>query len=382
VENLISNNVKNIKISGIRKFFNKVQKYPNAVSLTIGQPDFNVPNGIKSAMIKAISDNKTGYTSNAGIVELRREISNYLRSLKINYNPDEICITIGGSEGLMDAFCAIINSGDKVLIPTPAYPAYESCVNIIGGEAINYKLKDDFSIDFEDLENKIEKEKPKILVLSYPCNPTGAILSEKDNVKLHKLIEKNHIITISDEMYASLCFYGDYYSVAQFQDIKDKVIVVGGFSKMFSMTGLRIGYVCADKKFTDQIMKVHQYNVSCAPSIVQWGALYGLKNCMKDVEYMKNKFIERRDYLYSRLKNMGLDVNLPMGAFYMFPSIKKFGISSEEFCERLLDEAGVAIVPGSAFGYGGEGYIRISYASSIDKLKLAADRMEKWISKL
>jgi aminotransferase len=382
VENLISNNVKNIKISGIRKFFNKVQKYPNAVSLTIGQPDFNVPNGIKSAMIKAISDNKTGYTSNAGIVELRREISNYLRSLKINYNPDEICITIGGSEGLMDAFCAIINSGDKVFIPTPAYPAYESCVNIIGGEAINYKLKDDFSIDFEDLENKIEKEKPKILVLSYPCNPTGAILSEKDNVKLHKLIEKNHIITISDEMYASLCFYGDYYSVAQFQDIKDKVIVVGGFSKMFSMTGLRIGYVCADKKFTDQIMKVHQYNVSCAPSIVQWGALYGLKNCMKDVEYMKNKFIERRDYLYSRLKNMGLDVNLPMGAFYMFPSIKKFGISSEEFCERLLDEAGVAIVPGSAFGYGGEGYIRISYASSIDKLKLAADRMEKWISKL
>jgi aminotransferase len=382
VENLISNNVKNIKISGIRKFFNKVQKYPNAVSLTIGQPDFNVPNGIKSAMIKAISDNKTGYTSNAGIVELRREISNYLKSLKINYNADEICITIGGSEGLMDAFCAIINSGDKVLIPTPAYPAYESCVNIIGGEVINYKLKDDFSIDFEDLENKIEKEKPKILVLSYPCNPTGAILSEKDNVKLHKLIEKNHIITISDEMYASLCFYGDYYSVAQFQDIKDKVIVVGGFSKMFSMTGLRIGYVCADKKFTDQIMKVHQYNVSCAPSIVQWGALYGLKNCMKDVEYMKNKFIERRDYLYSRLKNMGLDVNLPMGAFYIFPSIKKFGISSEEFCERLLDEAGVAIVPGSAFGYGGEGYIRISYASSIDKLKLAADRMEKWISKL
>lgn len=379
MSSLISKNVQKIEISGIRKFYNKVEKYPDAVSLTLGQPDFNVPSGIKSAIIDAINNNKTGYTSNAGIIELRREISCYLQSLNIKYESNEICLTIGGSEGLMDVFAALIDTGDKVLIPTPAYPAYESCVKIIGGHVVNYRLKEDFSIDFDNLENILESESPKILVVSYPCNPTGAILSEDDNIKLHKLIKKNNVIVVSDEMYASLCFYKNYYSIAQFNDIKDRVILVGGFSKMFSMTGLRLGYVCAEDKFMNAIMKVHQYNVSCAPSIVQWGTAYGLKHCMKDVEFMKSEFIKRRDYLYNRLKNMHFQVNLPMGAFYMFPSIKKFGIKSEDFCEKLLREAGVAIVPGSAFGTGGEGYIRISYASSLDKLKLAADRIEKWI---
>lgn len=380
MDNIVSSNVHKIEISGIRKFFNKVQKYPDAVSLTLGQPDFNVPEGIKSAIIKAINDNKTGYTSNAGIIELRERISNYLKSLDIDYSAEEICITIGGSEALMDAFSAIVNNGDKVLIPTPAYPAYESCVKIVGGQIINYGLKDDFSIDFDDLMDILKRERPKVLVLSYPSNPTGAILSEEDNNKLHKIVKENDIIVISDEMYASLCFYGRYYSIAQFKDIKNKIIVVSGFSKMFSMTGLRIGYVCAEDRFMNEIMKVHQYNVSCAPSIVQWGVAYGLENCMKDVEYMKNEFIKRRDYLYTRLKDMNFDVNLPKGAFYMFPSIKRFGLKSEEFCERLLKEGKVAIVPGSAFGEGGEGYIRISYASNISKLKLAADRIENWIS--
>lgn len=380
--NIISRNVQNIEISGIRKFFNKVVKYPDAISLTLGQPDFNVPERIKEAMIKAIEDNKTTYTSNAGILELRKEISTYLKTQHIDYHEDEICLTIGGSEGLMDVFTALLNPEDKVLIPTPAYPAYESCVKLLGGQIINYNLKEDFSINFDELEELISKEKPKVMVVSYPSNPTGAILSKEDNSKLYGIIKDTEIIVVSDEMYSSLCFEDNYYSIAQFNDIKNKVIAVGGFSKMFSMTGLRIGYVCAAEGFMEAIMKVHQYNVSCAPSIVQWGAYEGLKSCMSDVEYMRAEFIKRRDYLHDRFIKMGFEANLPMGAFYMFPSIKKFNIKSDEFCERLLKEAGVAVVPGSAFGTGGEGYMRISYAYSMEQLKEAADRIENWIKTL
>ncbi|MCT8977309.1 aminotransferase class I/II-fold pyridoxal phosphate-dependent enzyme [Clostridium sp. CX1] len=382
VENVVSRNVQSIEISGIRKFFNKVAKYPDAISLTLGQPDFNVPAKIKEAMINAIEDNKTTYTSNAGIVELRKEISSYLKTQHINYQQDEICLTIGGSEGLMDVFTALLNPNDKVLIPTPAYPAYESCVKLLGGQILNYNLNKDFSIDFEQLETLIETENPKVMVVSYPSNPTGAIISKEDNDKLHKILKNNEIIIISDEMYSALCFDDNYYSIAQFEDIRNRVIVVGGFSKMFSMTGLRLGYVCADYKLMEAIMKVHQYNVSCAPSIVQWGAYEGLRSCMEDVDYMKSQFIRRRDYLYERLISMGFETNLPMGAFYIFPSIKKFNMESEEFCERLLKEAGVAAVPGSAFGIGGEGYMRISYAYSMEQLKEAADRMESWIKKV
>lgn len=379
IRNTLSKNVQSIEISGIRKFFNKVSKCPDAISLTLGQPDFDVPKKIKEAMIKAINDNKTTYTSNAGIVELRREISKYLKTLDINYSEEEICLTIGGSEGLMDVFTALLNPEDKVLIPTPAYPAYESCVKLLGARVVNYNLDSTFSIDFNELEKLIKIEEPKILVISYPCNPTGAILSKEHRDKLYKMVKENNIIIISDEIYSALCFQENYYSISQFEDIKDRVIVVSGFSKMFSMTGLRIGYVCAEASLMNEIIKVHQYNVSCAPSIVQWGAYEGLRNCMKDVESMKQEFIKRRDYLYERLIKMGFKSNLPMGAFYMFPSIGKFNMKSEEFCERLLKEAGVAIVPGSAFGIGGEGYIRISYAYSMEQLKEAADRMEKWI---
>lgn len=382
IEEALSKNVQSIEISGIRKFFNKVVKYPNAISLTLGQPDFNVPEKIKEAMIDAINENKTTYTSNAGIIELRKEISNYLKTQHINYSENDICITVGGSEGLMDVFAALIDPSDKVLIPTPAYPAYESCVKLLGGQIVNYKLNEDFSINFEELEKLISQEKPKVMVVSYPSNPTGAILAKEDSDKLHEIVRKNEIIAISDEMYSALYFEKEYYSIAQFDDIKDKVIVVGGFSKMFSMTGLRIGYVCAVEEFMNSIMKVHQYNVSCAPSIVQYGAYEGLKNCMEDVEYMKNEFIKRRDYLYERLTKIGFESNIPMGAFYMFPSIKKFNLKSEDFCERLLKEAGVAAVPGDAFGAGGEGYMRISYAYSMEQLREACDRIENFIKNL
>ncbi|EKO1914353.1 aminotransferase class I/II-fold pyridoxal phosphate-dependent enzyme [Clostridium botulinum] len=381
-QEVISKKVQRIEISGIRRFFNKVSNYKDVISLTLGQPDFKVPSRIKKELVNAIEEDKTTYTSNAGLRDLRLEIERYLKTMDINYNAEEICVTVGGSEGLMCVFSTLLNEGDKVLIPSPAYPAYESCAKLLGGEILSYKLKNDFSIDFSNLESILQKEKPKVMVLSYPSNPTGAILSKEDNYKLYKIIKENNIIVISDEIYSSLCFEKKYYSIAQYEDIKDKVILVSGFSKMFSMTGLRIGYVCAKNEFINSIIKVHQYNVSCAPSICQWGAYAGLKYCMEDVAYMKEEFIKRRDFVYDRLKYMGIDTYLPKGAFYIFPSIKKYNMTSEEFCERLLKEAKVAIVPGSAFGEMGEGHIRISYAYSMEELNEALNRMESWLNKL
>lgn len=381
--NDFSKGVESVEISGIRKFSNKAAKYKDAISLTLGQPDFPVPKDIKDAMIKAINDNKTGYTSNIGILELREEISKYLKGFDINYKSSEICITIGGSEALFSLFCALINKGDEVLVPTPAYPAYESCVKIFGGNVINYNLNNnDFSINFEELEAIIKNNNIKIIVLSYPCNPTGAVLSKKDCERLHKIIKENNIIAVSDEIYCALCYEDNYYSVGQYEDIKDKVIIVGGFSKMFSMTGLRIGYVCAEENIMDSIMKPHQYSVSCAPSISQYGALSGLKYSKSDVIVMKSEFMKRRDYVYNRLKGFGMDCAYPKGAFYIFPEIKKFGLKSEEFCDRLLKEKGVAVIPGSAFGKNGEGHIRISYSYSIEELEMALDKICEWIKNI
>lgn len=378
-ESIFSKNVSNIEISGIRKFYNKIIEVPDAISLTLGQPDFNVPDKIKSAMISAIEENKTAYTSNAGIYELREQISQFLNKYDISFNAEEICLTIGGSEGLLSVFTAFINQGDKVLIPTPAYPAYESLIKLLGGQVIPYVLNEDFSINFEDLKEKLEQEKPKLIIISYPSNPTGAVLTKEDRDKLYEFLIHSETIIITDEIYSSLCYDEDYYSISQYEALKSRIILVSGFSKMFSMTGLRLGYVCAHKTFMEQIMKVHQYNVSCAPSIVQWGAYEGLKTCLNDVEYMKNEFNARKDYVYERLKAMGINSIKPKGAFYIFPSIKKYNISSDEFCERLLKEGKLAVVPGSAFGTGGEGYIRISYSYSMKILKEGLDRLENFI---
>jgi aminotransferase len=378
---IFSTNVNNIEISGIRKFFNKVSEVPEALSLTLGQPDFAVPDKIKAAMMRAIEENKTGYTSNAGIIELRNGISWYLKSFNIDYKSEEICATIGGSEGLFSVFMALLNNGDKVLIPSPAYPAYESCVKLLGGTVVNYALNEDFTINFEELKKTIAQEKPKLLVVSYPSNPTGAVLSKEDRDKLYEIVKHEDIIIISDEIYSALSYEDSYYSICQYEDIKHKVILVSGFSKMFSMTGLRLGYVCTVREFMDQIIKVHQYNVSCAPSIVQWGAYEGLKSCLNDVEKMKQEFMKRRDYIYERLISMGMEVVMPAGAFYIFPSIKKYNISSDVFCERLLREGFVAAVPGSAFGRLGEGYIRISYSYSMENLKEGMNRLEEWLKR-
>ena len=373
--------VENIEISGIRKFAEKVKNVDGAISLTIGQPDFHVPADISKAMIKAVEDNKTEYTSNAGIDELREEICTYLKSFNINYTKDEICITVGGSEGLYSVLFALMNEGEKILIPSPAYPAYENISKMIGADVVNYSLNEDFTLNIEDIKKKVREENIKYLMLSFPSNPTGAVLTKEQRDELVKLIKNEDIIVITDEMYSAIIF-DDYYSIAQADEVKDKIIYVSGFSKIFSMTGLRVGYVACENKYMKEIMKVHQYGVSCAPSIAQWGALTGLKHSLGDVELMRESFEKRRNYCMKRLNDLNIDVVEPKGAFYIFPSIKKFKLSSEEFCERLLYEGKLACVPGTAFGSLGEGYIRISYCYSEEVLKEAFDRLELFISKL
>lgn len=377
----MNNRVMDVEISGIRKFYNKVRKVEGAISLTLGQPDFNTPIAIKNGIKKAIDENKTVYTENAGVKELRSEISNYLRKLGVNYSEEEICITIGGSEAILDCFMSLLNEGDKVLIPTPAYPAYESVVNIVGGKIINYKLNEDFTVNVDNIKEKFKKEGCKYLVLSFPTNPTGAVLDKKGRDELIDFIKSEDIVVITDEIYASI-IYDDYYSVAQESSIKEKVIYISGFSKMFSATGLRIGYIACHDTIMKEIMKVHQYGVSCATSIVQYGMIEGLKYSMNDVIYMRYEFLNRKNYVVGRLRQIGFHVSEPRGAFYVFPSIKKFNLTSEEFCERLLNEKKVACVPGSAFGDGGEGFIRISYCYSIEELELALNKIEEFIKNL
>ena len=374
-------NLKNVQISGIRKFYNEVKKIDGAISLTLGQPDFPVPKVVKEALINAVNEDKTVYTENAGILPLRKEISQYLMKRGIDYSADEICITVGGSEAIFTILTALINEGDNVLIPTPAYPAYENIVNILGGNVVSYGLNDDFSINIENLKALIKENQIKVLVLSLPSNPLGTILTKEEKDELIKIIANNNIFVVTDEIYESL-IYEEYYSVAEEKEILDKVIYISGFSKMFSMTGLRVGYFAAQKQLMDEIMKVHQYNVSCATSICQWAALEGLRNGLDDVENMRNVLRERKDYVISELRNMGLEVNEPKGAFYVFPSIKKFNMSSEEFCLKLLNEEKIACVPGSSFGMGGEGYIRISYCYSMEELKKALLGLKKFINKI
>lgn len=374
-------NLKNVQISGIRKFYNEVKKIDGAISLTLGQTDFPVPKVVKEALINAVNEDKTVYTENAGILPLRKEISQYLMKRGIDYSADEICITVGGSEAIFTILTALINEGDNVLIPTPAYPAYENIVNILGGNVVSYGLNDDFSINIENLKALIKENQIKVLVLSLPSNPLGTILTKEEKDELIKIIANNNIFVVTDEIYESL-IYEEYYSVAEEKEILDKVIYISGFSKMFSMTGLRVGYFAAQKQLMDEIMKVHQYNVSCATSICQWAALEGLRNGLDDVENMRNVLRERKDYVISELRNMGLEVNEPKGAFYVFPSIKKFNMSSEEFCLKLLNEEKIACVPGSSFGIGGEGYIRISYCYSMEELKKALLGLKKFINKI
>ncbi|MCX7694609.1 MAG: aminotransferase A [Caloramator sp.] len=384
MENLLNKDVRGIEISGIRKFYNMVLKYDNVISLTIGQPDFNTPNHIKESTIKAVEENKTTYTHNAGIIELRRAISNFVQNkYNLYYNPEnEIIVTCGASEGIFIALKTILNIGDEVLIPAPCYPGYEPVVKLCGAKV---KYIDTSNTNFKLTKKLLEENisyASKCIIIPYPCNPTGQCLNIYELKEIADFIRDKDIFILSDEIYSELVYNDRHHSIASLHNLKDKTVIINGLSKSHSMTGFRIGYTLAPYYITKHMIKVHQYLATCATSISQYAALEALTNGIDDSINMKNEYKKRRDYVYERLIKMGFDVVKPNGAFYMFPSIKKYAQNSFDFAINLLEKERVAIVPGDAFSKFGEGYIRISFAYSMEELKTALDRIEKFIDTL
>lgn len=382
MEELINQRVKKIQISGIRKFYNETSKYKDVISLTLGQPDFHTPEHVKAAGIKAINDNKTVYTHNAGLIELRCAASNYIKNkYNLYYNPEnEIIVTNGASEAIDTAFRTILEEGCEVILPGPVYPGYEPIITLCGAVPVYVDTRDTgFKITPDRLINAITP-KTRCVVLPYPSNPTGAVLNKSEIESLAKVLKDKKIFVLSDEIYSELNYAGGHTSIACCDGLRDKTIVVNGLSKSHSMTGWRLGLLMGPENIIKHMLKVHQYNTTCASSISQYAALEAYKNGENDPYPMKQEYIKRRDYCIKRLKRIKIDVVKPDGAFYVFPSIKKFGMTSFDFAINLLKSKKVAVVPGSAFSDYGEGFIRISYACSIDTLKEAFDRIEKFIN--
>ena len=374
----------NIKPSGIRKFFDVVSEMPDAISLGVGEPDFDTPWHVVDEGIYSLEKGKTYYTSNSGLMELREEICKwYGRKYNIFYNAASQClITVGGSEGIDLALRAMLNPGDEVIIPEPSYVSYVPCVSLAGGVPVTIDLKNEncFKLTAKELEEAIT-DKTKVLILSFPNNPTGAIMTRSDLEPIAKLAIEHDLYVISDEIYSELT-YGKqgHCSIASIPGMKERTIVINGFSKAFAMTGWRLGYALAPESITSVMTKIHQFCIMCAPTTSQYAAIEALKNGDKDVAIMKKSYDERRRYLFKRLTDMNMPAFEPLGAFYIFPNISRFGMSSEEFAEKLLKEQKLAVVPGTAFGNSGEGFIRISYAYSIDQLREALDRIEAFIA--
>ena len=381
----ISEKVKNIKPSGIRKFFDIVSEMKDAISLGVGEPDFDTPWHIRDEGIYALERGKTFYTSNAGLMDLRKEICNYIkRTQGIDYEPKtEVLITVGGSEAIDIGLRAIINPGDEVIIPQPAYVSYVPCTVLAGGKPVivNLKAENDFRLTAEELKNAIT-DKTKLLILPYPNNPTGAIMGVNDLEKISKVIIENDIYVMSDEIYGELTYNGRHVSIASLPNMRERTILINGFSKAYAMTGWRLGYACAPEEIIKQMTKIHQFAIMCAPTASQYAAVEALKNGDEDVKQMKDAYNQRRRFLMNAFKEMNLPCFEPFGAFYVFPCIKEFGMTSEEFATKFLEEEKVAAVPGSAFGESGEGYLRISYAYSIEKLKIAMERLNRFVTKL
>ena len=381
----LSSKIKGIEPSGIRKFFDIVSEMKDAISLGVGEPDFDTPWHIREEGIYSLEQGRTFYTSNAGLKELKIEIANYLnRRFGLSYSPnDEIMVTVGGSEAIDGAFRAMLDAGDEVLIPQPSYVSYEPCVILADGVPVIIELKEEngFKLTKEQLLEHIT-EKTKILVLPFPNNPTGSVMTKEDLAAIVDVIIEKDLYVLSDEIYAELTYGTDHVSIASFPGMKERTILINGFSKAYAMTGWRLGYACGPKKILEQILKIHQYAIMCAPTNSQFAAVEALKNGDGDVERMRTAYNQRRNYLMRAFKEMGLPCAEPFGAFYIFPCIKKFGMSSEEFATRLLHEQKIAVVPGTAFGASGEGFIRISYAYSIDDLKEALGRISKFVDSL
>ncbi len=386
MRNPLAEKVVAIKPSGIRKFFDIASEMKDAISLGVGEPDFDTPWHIRDEGIYSLEKGKTFYTSNAGLKELREEIANYIyrkQGIRYEHPLKEILVTVGGSEAIDIGFRAMINPGDEVLIPQPSFVSYEPCAVMAGAVPviINLKAENEFRLTARELEEVIT-EKTKILVLPFPNNPTGAIMERKDLEEIAEVIIKHDIYVMSDEIYAELSYKEKHVSIAQIPGMKERTILINGFSKAFAMTGWRLGYACGPEPIIEQMIKIHQFAIMCAPTTSQYAAMEALRNGDEDVAEMCTAYNQRRRYLVHCFKEMGLECFEPYGAFYIFPCIKEFGMSSDEFAMKFLEEERVAVVPGNAFGDCGEGYLRISYASSLDNLRTAMAKLARFVEKL
>ena len=386
MRNPLNEKIVSIPPSGIRKFFDSVSEMKGAISLGVGEPDFDTPWHIREEGIYSLEKGRTFYTSNAGLKELKVEIHNYLyRRCDVTYDPDtEIMVTVGGSEAIDAAMRAMIDPGDEVLIPQPSYVSYMPCAVLADGVPVVIELeeKDNFRLTPEKLLEKLTP-KSKILVLPFPNNPTGAIMERGDLEKIAEIVEEHDLFVISDEIYAELTYGPDrHVSIASLPGMKERTVLINGFSKAYAMTGWRLGYACAPHEILSQMLKIHQYAIMCAPTTSQYAAVNALRDGDDDVQHMRESYDQRRRYLINAFREMGLECFEPLGAFYMFPSIKRFGLTSEEFATQLLNEEKVAVVPGTAFGDSGEGYLRVSYAYSLKSLKEALGRIERFVKRL
>ena len=385
MRNLLSDKIVALKPSGIRKFFDIVSEMDDAISLGVGEPDFDTPWHIRDEGIYSLEQGRTFYTSNAGLKELREEICNYLkRKQGLTYDPaKEVLITVGGSEAIDIGLRAVLNPGDEVLIPQPSFVSYEPCAIMAGGVPVIIELKaeNEFRLTAQELENAIT-DKTKVLVLPFPNNPTGAIMEKKDLEAIAEVIKRHDILVMSDEIYAELTYKEKHVSIAEIEGMQERTILINGFSKAYAMTGWRLGYACGPKEIMQQMVKIHQFAIMCAPTTSQYAAVEALRNGDGDVQEMRTAYNQRRRYLMDAFRRMDLECFEPFGAFYVFPCIKEFGMTSEQFAERFLAEEKVAVVPGTAFGDCGEGYLRISYAYSLDNLKLAIGKLADFVGKL
>lgn len=383
----LSRQVVELKPSGIRKFFDIVSEMKDAISLGVGEPDFATPWHIRDEGIYSLEQGHTKYTSNAGLMKLREEICHYLyRTQDIHYHPTrEVLITVGGSEAIDIGIRAMINpgEGEEVLIPQPSYVSYEPCTILAGGKPviIDLKAENEFRLTPEELKAAITP-KTKLLILPFPNNPTGAIMEKKDLEAIADIIIENDIYVMSDEIYGELTYKDKHVSIASLPGMKERTLLINGFSKAYAMTGWRLGYVCGPQNIIEQMTKIHQFAIMCAPTTAQYAAIEALKNGDEDIVEMRTAYNQRRRFLMHAFREMGLECFEPYGAFYVFPCIKEFGMTSEEFATRFLEEEKVAAVPGDAFGASGEGYLRISYAYSLEKLKMAMERLAHFITKL
>jgi aminotransferase len=385
VRNPLSQKVVAIKPSGIRKFFDIASEMDDVVSLGVGEPDFDTPWHIRDEGIYSLEKGRTFYTSNSGLKELRLEISRYLkRRCHIEYDPlHEILVTVGGSEGIDVALRAMLDPGDEVLLPQPCYVSYLPCIELADGVPVTIELKeeDEFRLTREELLEKIT-DKTKVLILPFPNNPTGAVMRREDLEAIAEVVIEHDLYVISDEIYSELTYQGDHVSIASLPGMWERTLTINGFSKSYAMTGWRLGYICGPRTIVEQMTKIHQFAIMCAPTTSQYAAVDALKNGDEDVAKMRESYNQRRRFLMDAFQKMGLPCFEPFGAFYVFPCIRQFGLTSDEFAMRLLEEEHVAVVPGTAFGDCGEGFLRISYAYSIDALKIALGRMQRFIDRL